>query len=275
MNSAQQYCEEKTAKSGSSFYYSFLGLPPEQRQAITAVYAFCRVVDDIVDECSDSDIAAHKLNWWCIELDRIFSNQAQHPIGIALHTAIHRFDLPKYLFEQILSGMHQDLHFQGYTQLDALIAYCYQVASAPGLLAARIFGFEDPKTLEYAKKLGLSFQWVNMIRDIGEDATRGRIYFPRVELDEYAVKAEDILERRYTLPFKHFMAFQAERARSYYQEALDLLPAIDRKKQRPGLIMAAIYFDLLRLIEKNDFRVLAQKIQLTPLRKWWLYWKNR
>jgi phytoene synthase len=275
MDNSDEYCQEKTAKSGSSFYYSFLFLGTEQKKAIMAVYAFCREVDDIVDECTDKEIAQKKLAWWHTEIDRIFTNQPQHPIGKALASIKDRFSLKKHLFEEILQGMTMDLSYQGYQTFEDLRLYCHCVASAPGLLAAEIFGYENPNTLEYAKNLGLAFQLVNITRDVGEDANRGRIYLPEDELAQFSLTPQDILQKKYTENFKALMAYQAKRARSYYQQALLVLPEVDKYNQRCGIIMAEIYFSLLTEIEKLHFNVLHQRVSLTPLRKLWIAWKTK
>lgn len=275
MDNSDQYCQEKTAKSGSSFYYSFLFLPAEQKKAIMAVYAFCREVDDIVDECTDKEIAQKKLAWWHTEIDRVFTDQPQHPIGKALAQIKDRFALKKHLFEEILQGMTMDLAYQGYQTFEDLRLYCHCVASAPGLLAAEIFGYENSNTLEYAKNLGLAFQLVNIIRDVGEDANRGRIYLPEDELVKFSLTSQDILEKKYTKNFHDLMVYQATRARTYYEKALLALPEADKYQQRCGMIMAAIYFALLTEIEKLHFKVLEQRVSLTPLRKLWIAWKTQ
>lgn len=274
MDNANQYCREKAAKSGSSFYYSFLFLPPEQQQAIMALYAFCREVDDIVDECTDKELAAQKLAWWHEEIDRVFTNQPQHPVGKVLANSKDRFSLKKHLFEEILQGMNMDLSYQGYQTFEDLRLYCHCVASAPGLLAAEIFGYQNPNTLEYAKNLGLAFQLVNIIRDVGEDANRGRIYLPEDELVQFSLTPQDILEKKHTQNFQDLMTYQATRARSYYEKALQTLPETDKYSQRSGIIMAEIYFTLLKEIEKLNFKVLHQRVSLTPLRKLWIAWKT-
>lgn len=274
MEISEHYCQQKTLKSGSSFYYSFLFLPPEQRKAITALYAFCREVDDIVDEYTDKRVAQQTLDWWKQELERVFAGNPTHPIGIALAKAEKQFSLPKVLFDEILQGMEMDLRYQGYKTFADLKVYCHCVASAPGLLASRIFGMTDPKTLEYAKLLGIAFQLVNIIRDVGDDLRLNRLYLPEEELATFSLTPEDIFQRRYSPNFSKLMQFQATRAREYYQQALSVLPKVDRYSQRAGLIMANIYFTLLDEIEKTNFQVLTQKVQLTPLRKLWISWKT-
>jgi len=274
MDTVYQYCKKKAAQSGSSFYYSFLFLPTEQRKAIMALYAFCREVDDIVDECTDKGIAAQKLQWWQTEIERVYQGLPEHPIGKAIKASKERFRLNKELFEQILQGMTMDLNYQGYETFEDLKLYCHCVASVPGLLASEIFGYEDPKTLDYARNLGLAFQLVNIIRDVGEDANRGRVYIPEAELAQFSLSAADILKKNDSDNFRALMKFQATRARDYYQKALEALPKVDKLKQGSGLIMAKIYFTLLDEIEKSNFQVLHQNISLTPLRKLWIAWKT-
>ncbi|MCL2344974.1 MAG: presqualene diphosphate synthase HpnD [Desulfobulbus sp.] len=265
-----QYCQEKCAASGSSFYYSFLFLPPERRRAIMALYAFCREVDDVVDECHDPAIASSKLAWWRQEIDRVAAGQPQHPVGQALQAAGRQFSLPTEQLLEIVDGMEMDLQQSRYLDFKGLSLYCYRVASVVGLLAAEIFGYQDRRTQKYAHDLGMAFQLTNIIRDIGEDARRGRIYIPMDELKQFNVPAADILNGKYSDNFTALMRFQHDRAQQYYTQAFAELPAGDRKNQRPGLIMAAIYRTLLDEIRAENFQVLHQRITLTPVRKLWL-----
>ncbi len=265
-----QYCQEKCAASGSSFYYSFLFLPPERRQAIMALYAFCREVDDVVDECSDISIASTKLVWWRMEVDRIAEKQATHPVGLALQAVAPGINLPKEQLLEIIDGMEMDLQQSRYLDFKGLSLYCYRVASVVGLLAAEIFGYTDRQTQKYAHDLGMAFQLTNIIRDVGEDARRGRIYLPMDELKQFNVPAADILNAKYSDNFSALMQFQYERAQGYYEQAFSQLPAVDRKNQRPGLIMAAIYRTLLEEIRDEKFQVLHQRISLPATRKLWL-----
>ncbi|WP_374326324.1 presqualene diphosphate synthase HpnD [Azonexus sp.] len=268
--SPDQYCQEKCAKSGSSFYYSFLFLPPERRQAIMALYAFCREVDDVVDECSDLSLASTKLVWWRMEVQRIAEKQATHPVGLALQAVAPGINLPSEQLLEIIDGMEMDLQQSRYLDFKGLSLYCYRVASVVGLLAAEIFGYQDRQTQKYAHDLGMAFQLTNIIRDVGEDARRGRIYLPMDELKQFNVPAADILNARYSDNFTALMQFQYERAQRYYEQAFALLPAADRKNQRPGLIMAAIYRTLLEEIRGENFQVLHQRISLPATRKLWL-----
>ena len=270
MTDPHAYCQEKASSSGSSFYYSFMFLPPERRQAITALYAFCREVDDVVDECHDLQVAQTKLDWWRNEVRQVFGGQPQHPVGQALKDVIQRFPLPMEQLLEIIDGMQMDLSQTRYLDWKALNLYCYRVASVVGLLSAEIFGYTNRQTLKYAHDLGLAFQLTNIIRDVGEDARRGRIYLPVDELQRFNVPARQILDAKHSDNFRELMAFQAARARQLYDQAFAQLPAEDRKAQRPGLIMAAIYRTLLDEIEADGFLVLDRRTSLTPLRKIWI-----
>lgn len=270
----EQYCEKKTARSGSSFYYSFLFLPPEQRRAIMALYAFCREVDDVVDECSDPALAQTTLQWWREEIARLYAGTPQHPVTQALQTAIARYNLPQEHFQEIIDGMAMDLTQTRYATFKELSLYCYRVASVVGLMAATIFGYEDRHTLKYAHDLGMAFQLTNILRDVGEDAARGRIYIPADELARFGVSAEDIRAQRMSGGMQELLRFQAERARNYYDKAFAHLPTADRYRQRSGLIMAAIYLSTLDAIEQQGFPVLARRVRLSPWRKLWIAWRT-
>jgi phytoene synthase len=269
-----QYCQQKAAASGSSFYYSFLFLPPERRRAITALYAFCREVDDVVDETNELQIAAAKLAWWRNEVANLFAGKAQHPVTKALGVFTEQFSIDAKRLNEIIDGMEMDLTQTRYLDWAGLQTYCYCVASVVGLLAAGIFGYRDARTLEYARELGIAFQLTNIIRDVGEDARKNRIYLPIEDMKNFGVPAADILQSKETPEFKRLMAFEATRAREHYEKAMQALPRSDRKPQRPGLIMAAIYRTLLDEIERDGFRVLTQRTSLTPLRKFWIAWKT-
>jgi len=242
--SPDQYCQQKAVASGSSFYYAFLFLPPERRRAITALYAFCREVDDVVDDGFDPQLALAK------------------------------YGLAAERLHDIIAGMAMDLGQRRYLDFAALERYCHLAAGVVGLLAAGIFGYRDPRTLEYARTLGIAFQLTNIIRDVGEDARKDRIYLPLEDLRRFGVTANDILHTRNTEPFRRLMQFQAKRAEAYYERAYALLPAADRRAQRPGLVMAAIYRALLAEIGRDGYRVLTHRTSLTPLRKFWIAWKT-
>ena len=273
-----QYCQQKAVQSGSSFYYSFLYLPLEKRRAITALYAFCREVDDVVDECTDAAVAHAKLAWWRQEVAAIFSEEPgvkpSHPVAKALAGVAKTFNLTAGRLNEIIDGMEMDLNHNRYANFDTLRLYCYHVASVVGLCSAEIFSYHNPATLKYAQDLGLAFQLTNIIRDVGEDARRDRIYLPQDELARFGVSEEDILQSREGDNFRQLMEFQIERAESYYASAFAALPAEDRKNQLSGIIMASIYRTLLQEIKNDGCHVMRQRVSLTPLRKLWLAWKT-
>ena len=270
--SPDQYCEDRAATSGSSFYYSVLFLPATQRRAIVALYAFCREVDDIVDACTDRDVARRKLDWWRNEIDACFRTDASHPVTRALKPALQEYNLPAEYFQEIIDGTAMDLEQLRYESFSELALYCHRVAGVVGLLSAEIFGYRQRETLKYAETLGTAFQLTNIIRDVRQDAQRGRIYLPQNEIREYGVRPQNILGGIADRNLPALLQHQVRRARDYYRRALAQLPDQDRYAQRSGLIMAAIYQALLGEIESDGCRVMQQRIRLTPLRKFWIAW---
>ena len=272
--SPDEYCKQKAAASGSSLYYSFLFLPPDQRRAITALYAFCQEVDDVVDEVADQAVARAKLAWWRGEVQAAFAGCAQHPVARALTPVVHAHRVAEADLTQIIDGMEMDLDYNRYPDFATLEVYCHRVAGVIGMLSARIFGYTQPATLDYARRLGLALRLTNIIRDVGEDARRNRVYLPLDELTRFGLSSTDILVYREDERFERLMAFQISRARDYHDRALDLLPAADRRAQRAGLVMAAIYRALLEEIASLRGRTLNQSVALTPLRKFWIAWRT-
>jgi phytoene synthase len=270
----QQYVQDKAAKSGSSFYYAFRFLPPPKRQAITAFYAFCREVDDVVDEVSDPGVAAAKLAWWRKEVAQAYAALPTHPVMQALMPHTSAFAIEARHLLAVIDGCQIDLEQTRHLDYAGLARYCHLVAGVVGEVAANIFGRTSDATVQYAHKLGLALQLTNIIRDVGEDARLGRIYLPVEEMQRFDVKGHEVLRRKppygYSERFTALMKFQAERAHATYDEALALLPAADRRAQRPGLMMANIYRTLLREIEADGFQVLHQRTSLTPMRKLWI-----
>ena len=268
-----QYVQEKAAASGSSFYYAFLFLPPPRRAAITAFYAFCREVDDVVDEARDASVAATKLAWWQSEVQRAYAGQPTHPVMQALMPLAADYGITAAQLQAIIRGCQMDLEQTRYLDFAALQQYCHLVAGVVGEVAALIFGQSQPQTTEYAHTLGQALQLTNIIRDVGEDASRGRIYIPINEMQKFDVKAHEVLKCIPSSRFSALMAFQAERAQGLYTQALALLPDTDRRSQKPGLMMASIYRTLLSRIEARGFPVLTERVRLSPLRKFWLAWR--
>lgn len=269
----QNYVQQKTAASGSSFYYAFLFLPHSKRNAITTFYAFCREIDDIVDEMMDSGVARTKLAWWQKEVRRAFQGQPNHPVMKALMNHANDFGIEERHLQAIIQGCEMDLLQNRYLSYEELQNYCHLVAGIVGEVSAKIFGQTQVQTTNYAHKLGQALQLTNIIRDVGEDARRGRIYLPMNELQKFGVTANDILTSRYSESFVELMKFQSTRAKNLYQDALSNLPDVDKRAQKPGLMMASIYSALLKEIEFDGFQVLHQRVSLTPLKKFWLAWK--
>jgi phytoene synthase len=265
-----EYCQQKAARSGSSFYYSFMFLPPEQRRAITALYAFCREVDDTVDEVADHTVARARLDWWRAELRAMFAGSPQHPVTSALAPHLARFGIDAPRLNEIVDGMQMDLEQNRYLDFEGLRLYCHRVAGVVGTLSAGIFSEGRQDCTAYAELLGLALQLTNIIRDVGDDARRGRIYLPNEDLQRHGVSVHQILKGEAPEGFEALMRFQAERARGFYREAFGALPAHEKRAQRPGLVMAAIYATLLDEIEADGFRVLTHRVALTPVRKLWI-----
>ncbi len=267
-----EYCQEKTQQSSSSFYYSFLFLNPTQHQAMTALYAFCREVDDVVDECSDADIAASKLNWWRDEINATFHGTPNHPAAIALKSSIKHFPLKKDYFLELISGMEMDLHTTQYADYEALSLYCYRAAGVVGLLTIEILGYKNPQTIEYAKKLGTALQLINILRDVKEDTERGRFYIPQNEMQHFQVTQQMLTGSHENEQILKLFEFQAQRAEQIYLDAFKLLDPEDRHTQRTGIIMAEIYFALLKKIQQQHYPVLKKRLSVAKLKKLWIAW---
>jgi len=264
----QQYCINKTNKSGSSFLPAFYFLGNEKKMALTALYAFCREVDDIVDGCDDYKEGRKKLNWWSLEVSRLFSGTPQHPVTKLLVNYIYKFDLDEKYFNEIIDGMEMDLNFNRYENFTKLQLYCYRAASAVGILSAKIFGFNNINTLKYAHDMGIALQLTNIIRDLGEDAKRGRIYIPLDELKLFDLTETDILNCTNHKKIKKLVIFLSERAQNFFFSAVEHLPAEDKRKQLPGLMMGNIYFVLLKKIVISDpEKILNKRTLLSPYRR--------
>ena len=275
----EQYVQDKAAGSGSSFYYAFLFLSPERRAAITAFYAFCREVDDVVDEARDPGVAAAKLAWWRGEVVESFSGTPHHPVMQALMPHAKAFGITAEHLDSVIDGCEIDLRQSRFLDWPSLQHYCHLVAGIVGEVAASIFGRSSEATTAYAHRLGLALQLTNIIRDVGDDSRRGRIYLPLAELRQFGIDSQELLQRSppwgYSDRFTALMKFQADRAHRIYDEALALLPEADRASQLPGVMMANIYRRLLEEIEAGGFQVLHQRISLTPLTKLWIATRTR
>ncbi|HTS51713.1 MAG TPA: presqualene diphosphate synthase HpnD [Burkholderiales bacterium] len=269
-----EYCQHKAAVSGSSLYYSVLFLPPDQRRAVTALYALCRELADAVREAADPGVARAKLAYWRAELHSAFAGSPQHPVTRALGPVVRAYAMAESDLMQIIDGIQMDLEYNRYPDFATLEVYCHRVAGVVGLLSARIFGYTDAATLDYARTLGLALRLTDIIRDVGEDARHNRIYLPLDELARFGLTSEDIIERREDERFERAMAFQIARAHSCHDRALGLLPHADRRAQRAGLVLAAISRTLLEEIARLRGFTLRQRVALTPVRKLWIAWRT-
>jgi phytoene synthase len=272
--SPDDYCQQKVAQNGSSFYYSFLFLAPERRRAVTALYAFCREIEDAVRGPDDPQVGLTTLNWWRNEVAQLYAGNAQHPVSKALVPAIGPFNIQQLQLSEFMDGMELDLHQNRYPDFDSLRMYCRRIEGVAGALAAGIYGHRDPKTLDYAEKLGVALQLSRIICDAGKDARSDRIFIPADEMDRFGVTDADMLGARQTENLARLMHFQAQRAQAHFADALAALPAEDRSAQRPGLIMAAIARALLDEIADDGYKVLTHRTTLTPIRQLWIAWKT-
>lgn len=275
MTNPHQYCRDKAAASGSSLHYSFLFLPPERRQAITALYAYCREIDDVVDECTDPGVARTKLTWWRDEIARLYTGRAQHPVSRALADFIRPYAITEEQLNTVIAGAAMDLEYNRYPDFATLKTYCHRVTGVIGLVSTRIFGYTDPGTLDYAAELGLALQLTRIIRNVGQDARRNRVYLPLDELARHGLDASQIVHGKDSTAFQQLMSAQIERALDIFNRALAKLPTQDRRAQLPGLIMAALCRALLTEIRADGCRVLTHRTSLTPLRKLWIASKTR
>jgi 15-cis-phytoene synthase len=286
----EEYCQDKAARSGSSFYYSFLFLPPRKRLAITALYAFCREVDDVVDETAEASIAQTQLDWWRKEVNALYAGSPSHKVTLALKPHLQLCSIDEARLQEIIDGMQMDLVQTRYLDFANLRLYCHRVAGVVGSLAADIFSSPEepskqadnnPAIREYSEQLGLAFQLTNIIRDVGEDARRGRVYLPIEDLQQFNVTASQVLkpetmDEATQKRFHALMAFESARARHTYAIAFAALKKCSKQviaEQRAGLMMAAIYLAVLREVELDGYQVLKHRIALTPIRKLWLAWK--
>lgn len=266
MNAAE-FVSRLTRKSRSNFFYAFLCLPRAQREAIFACYAFCRIVDDAVDLGQDRAAQRAELRRWRDEIARVYEGQPEHPAGQRLQVAVRRFPIPRAALEEIIAGVEMDMDRPTYETFEALYPYCYRVASAVGLCCIEIFGYTDPRTREYAVNLGVALQLTNILRDVQADARAGRVYLPQADLRRFGVTAEDFAEGRYTPQFVQLMAFEAARARDYYQRAWAALPAADARRLFAAEIMGRTYWALLRAIEARRFDVFGGRVTLPTHRR--------
>lgn len=273
LEDAQAYCQDLTKKSGSSFYHAFKFLDEPQRVAMNALYAFCREVDDVVDEITDDKIAREELSKWRQRVDELNQGITSHPVTIALADAMQTYDLQTTHMHELIDGMEMDLDDTRYQTFSDLQLYCYRAASVVGLMSAEIFGYTNAQTTKYAHDLGLAFQLTNVVRDVAEDSQRGRIYIPQEDLEKFKVDPTHLSLKTTTPEAKKLFEFQIKRAQHYYEQAESKLPEEDRYSQRAGLIMSAVYQRILREIQRKDYAILDSKISVSKFRKAWAAWQ--
>ena len=264
---AYRECADITRRSGSSFASTFWMLSKPRRNALHAIYAFCRLADDIADDPAIAGDRAALLARWREELDDAFRGKAQHAVGVALSDAIERYRLPERVFLDLLDGVEFDLAEGPIDTFEDLRLYCYRVASTVGLLVVRILGFQNTRALEYAETLGIAVQLTNVLRDVGDDAGTGRIYLPKDELERFGVSAESILAGQRTDGLQLMLSFNAKRAASYYDRAEQLLPDEDRRALRPATAMGRIYRALLDELIERQFPCFEQSVRLSKPRR--------
>ncbi len=277
---AYRHCAEVTRRSGSSFSAAFWLLSAERRRAIHAIYAFCRLADDIADDPAIEGDRRRLLEAWRRELELAYLQKSEHLVGIALGDTIQRFRLPEQVFLDLLRGVESDVNAEPIQTFDDLRLYCYRVASTVGLLVVRVLGASDSRSTEYAEMLGIAVQLTNVLRDIGEDAAEGRIYLPAEDLARFGVEPEQIFAREKSDSLRLLLAFSAERARIHYEGAALALPESERRVLRPAEAMGKIYRALLEKIYREGFPCFGAPLKLSKVRRIgiaasvWL-WGNR
>jgi phytoene synthase len=264
---AGQFVSRLTRRSRSNFFYAFLCLPRRQREAIYAVYAFCRIVDDAVDLGRDREEQQRALRQWREEIARVYEGTPQHPAAQRLQDAVRAFPIPREVLLEVIAGVEMDLERATYETFEDLYTYCYRVASAVGLCCIEIFGYADPGAREYAVNLGIALQLTNILRDVHADALTGRVYMPQEDLRRFRVSLEDLVAGRYTPDFVALMAFEAQVAHRYYDRAWAALPPGDAPRLFAAEIMGRTYFALLRAIEAQRFQVFGKRVGLTTSRR--------
>lgn len=267
---AQAYCTTLTKKSGSNFYYSFLFLPKARRDAMYAVYAFCKEVDNAVDEPPPGSHPQEELARWRCELAAVYEGTPTLPVTIGLSRHVRALSIPQGYFEELIKGVEMDLTVTRYATFEQLSLYCYRVASVVGLICLHVFGTTSPRAQDYAVNLGMAFQLTNILRDLGNDAECGRVYLPQEDLARFKYQEDDLMRRRYTPEFTELMRFEVGRAKEFYAKAaraLESLPRAERRALTVAEIMRGVYSRILHRIEESGYRVLGERVTLSPSRR--------
>jgi phytoene synthase len=270
LKDAYEACAQMTRDASTNFYYAFLTLPLEKRQAIYAAYAFCRLCDDIVDEPDRVGNPAAELANVKLELAGAYEGEESGPIWTALADSQRRFGIGKSHYAAVIEGCEMDLTQSRYADFDELVEYCKKVASAVGLICIEVCGYEDENAVSFAIDLGIAMQLTNVIRDVSEDAANGRIYLPMAEIDRFGYSEVALLEGRVDDHFRELIKFQVERAREYFTSGSRLFPLLDRRSRACPQAMAAVYMRILDKIEDADYDVVSNRIGLSKRAKFTL-----
>jgi phytoene synthase len=268
VDESYQYCVKVARSRAKNFYYSFVLLSSQQRKAMCAIYAFMRYCDDLSDEPGATRAPMER---WRAELEEALEGRfSDHPVWPAFHHTVRRFGIPHEYFRQMIDGVTSDLEPRHYETFDELYQYCYRVASVVGLTIVHIFGFDTRSALPLAEKCGVAFQLTNILRDVREDAERGRIYFPAEDLRRFGVSEEDLRSGNRTAEFVKLMRFEAGRARAYYNESAPLLDLIHPRSRSSLWALISIYSRLLERIEAANYDVFTRRVRLTLFEKSWI-----
>jgi 15-cis-phytoene synthase len=260
---AYDYCRDLTKREAKNWYYGFISLPPEKRRAIYAAYAFSRECDDDSDTDGSIESKRAAIARTRVRLEQAYSGDTDDPILLALGDAARRYDIPRAYFDDLIAGVEMDLDVNRYATFEDLRLYCYRVASVVGLICLQIFGYRDSRAPRFGADLGLALQLTNILRDVKEDAERGRIYIPQDELRRFSYSEEELLASVYNDAFRRLMAFQAERAWSYHGSGRQLLPLLDVRARACTATMQGIYREVLQRIEATDYAVFDGRVSLS------------
>lgn len=269
------YCRQKVGKPGSSFYYSTLFLPVAKRDAIVILHAYFNEVAEVIDECKEPAVAKVKLEWWREETCNVFAGRPRHLIGKALVSVIDNYGVTVEPLLDFIDGVNMDIDQARYDNFKDLRLYCERVGSTMALLSTRVLQYTEAPTLDYARELGVARTLTGIVRNIGSDIRRNRLYVPTEDLTRFDVPVADIMNRTENDGFRALIEHQIARAETHYERAMQQLPEKDRLAQLPGLILAAIDRIVLNEIRHDGYPVLRERLTLPPLRKLWVAWKTR
>lgn len=264
---AYEECRRVTRREAKNFYYAFLTLPEPRRRAIYVVYTFCRHCDDSVDNEGSTEEKLAMLAGLRQQLDQAYHGRTGEPVFLALADVANRYDIPQDYFQEVLAGVESDLVKTRYENFEELRQYCYQVASAVGLICLQIFGYQDPRARDHAVDLGLAMQLTNIVRDVREDLDLGRIYLPQEEMSRFGYSDEELQAGISNEPFRDLMRFQVQRARQYFQSGFSLLPYLTPRSRSCPAVLGRLYSKVLDRIESADYDVLHHRIGLSSAEK--------